>query len=33
MYSDPVVSVLSVRDRATAERAYHLSPNLTVSAR
>jgi hypothetical protein len=33
MYSDPQVSVLSVSDRATAERAYHLNPNLTVSTR
>jgi hypothetical protein len=33
MYSDPVVAVLSVRDRDTAERAYHIMPNLTVSGR
>jgi hypothetical protein len=33
MYSDPVVAVLSVRDRDTAERAYHIVPNLTVSDR
>jgi hypothetical protein len=33
MYSDPAVAVLSVRDRDTAERAYHIVPNLTVSDR
>jgi hypothetical protein len=33
MYSDPSVSELSVRDRATAERAYHVEANLTVTAR
>jgi hypothetical protein len=33
MYSDPVVPVLSARDQATAERAYHIEPNLTVSSR
>jgi hypothetical protein len=33
MYSDPVVAVLSVRDRDTAERAYHIVPNLTVADR
>jgi hypothetical protein len=33
MYSDPVVAVLSERDRDTAERAYHIVPNLTVSDR
>jgi hypothetical protein len=33
MYSDPVVSVLSARDRDTAERAYHLDSDLTVSSR
>jgi hypothetical protein len=33
MYSDPTVSVLSARDRATVERAYHLAPNLTATAR
>jgi hypothetical protein len=33
MFSDPVVSELSVSDRATAERAYHLNPNLTVAPR
>jgi hypothetical protein len=33
MYSDPVVSELSPRDRATAERAYHIQPNLTVGSR
>jgi hypothetical protein len=31
MYSDPTVAALSSRDRATAERAYHLTPNLTVA--
>ena len=33
MYSDPTVSDLSTRDRDTAERAYHVTPNLTVSDR
>lgn len=33
MYLDPTVSVLSARDRATAELAYHVDPNLTVAAR
>ncbi|HET6778134.1 MAG TPA: hypothetical protein VFH26_04550 [Gemmatimonadales bacterium] len=33
MFSDPVVSELSVSDRATVERAYHLNPNLTVAPR
>jgi hypothetical protein len=33
MYSDPAVSALSTRDRATAERAYHIQPNLTVGTR
>jgi hypothetical protein len=33
MFSDPVVSELSVSDRATVERAYHLDPNLTVTPR
>jgi predicted Zn-dependent protease len=33
MFSDPVVSVLSSRDRSTAEVAYHVKPNLTVGAR
>jgi hypothetical protein len=33
MYSDPSVSVLSDRDRATAELAYHVEPNLSVSSR
>jgi hypothetical protein len=33
MFSDPVVSELSVSDRATVERAYHLEPNLTVAPR
>lgn len=33
MYFDPTVSVLSARDRATAERAYHINPNLTVAPR
>lgn len=33
MFSDPVVSELSVSDRATVERAYHLTPNLTVAPR
>lgn len=33
MYADPSVSVLSSRDRATAERAYHVQPNLTVGTR
>lgn len=33
MFSDPVVADLSVSDRATVERAYHLEPNLTVAPR
>jgi hypothetical protein len=33
MYPDPVVAVLSERDRDTVERAYHVVPNLTVSDR
>ena len=33
MFADPVVSGLSPRDRATAERAYHVVSNLTVSSR
>jgi hypothetical protein len=33
MYFNPVVSVLSISDRATIEQAYHVEPNLTVPAR
>jgi hypothetical protein len=33
MYSDPVVSQLSARDRATAEAAYHVQPTLSVNTR
>ena len=33
MFLDPVVSVLSARDRATIERAYHYEPSLGVAAR
>ncbi|MFL5401847.1 MAG: hypothetical protein ACJ8BF_03430 [Gemmatimonadales bacterium] len=33
MYGDPVVPVLSERDRATAELAYHTEPTLTVGPR
>ena len=33
MYADPVVPVLSERDRATVERAYHVEPDLTISNR
>jgi hypothetical protein len=33
MYFDPSVSALSSRDRATAERAYHIQPTLTVGVR
>ena len=33
MFGDPVVSALSARDRATAEAAYHLQPNLSIGAR
>jgi hypothetical protein len=33
MFGDPVVSELSPRDRATAEAAYHLQPNLTIGTR
>jgi predicted Zn-dependent protease len=33
MYADPVVPALSLRDRTTAELAYHLAPDLTISDR
>jgi hypothetical protein len=33
MYTDPVVATLSARDRATAERAYHVEATLTPTAR
>jgi predicted Zn-dependent protease len=33
MFSDPSVAVISPRDRATAERAYHIEPTLTVGTR
>jgi hypothetical protein len=33
MFANPVVSTLTARDRATAERAYHVEPNLTVPVR
>jgi hypothetical protein len=33
MFGDPVVSALSDRDRATAEAAYHLQPNLSIGTR
>jgi hypothetical protein len=33
MYSNPTVSVLSDRDRATAELVYHVEPNLSVTSR
>jgi hypothetical protein len=33
MYGDPTVSVLSSRDRATVERAYHIQPTLSVASR
>jgi predicted Zn-dependent protease len=33
MFVDPVVSTLSARDRATIERAYHVTPNLAAPAR
>jgi predicted Zn-dependent protease len=33
MFADPVAPGLSPRDRATAERAYHVVSNLTVSGR
>jgi predicted Zn-dependent protease len=33
MFGDPVVSELSDRDRATAEAAYHLQPNLSIGTR
>jgi predicted Zn-dependent protease len=33
MYTDPVVSVLSARDRSTAELAYHVEPTLTIAPR
>lgn len=33
MFGDPVVAALSARDRATAEAAYHLQPNLSIGTR
>jgi predicted Zn-dependent protease len=33
MFADPVVSEPSARDRATAERAYHTAPTLTIGSR
>jgi hypothetical protein len=33
MYGNPTVSVLSDRDRATVERAYHIQPSLSVAPR
>jgi hypothetical protein len=33
MFGDPVVPALSSRDRATAEAAYHLQPNLSIGTR
>lgn len=33
MFGDPVVSVLSDRDRNTAEAAYHLQPSLSIGTR
>jgi hypothetical protein len=33
MFVDPVVPVLSRRDRATIERAYHVESNLTLPSR
>ena len=33
MFSDPVVPAPSARDRATAERAYHTEPTLTIGTR
>jgi hypothetical protein len=33
MFSDPSVAAISPRDRATAERAYHIQPTLTVGTR
>lgn len=33
MYVDPVVSVLSSRDRSTAEVAYHTDPTLSLAPR
>ena len=33
MYTDPVVTTLSPRDRATAELAYHTAPTLTIAPR
>jgi len=33
MFGDPVVPALSPRDRATAEAAYHLQPNLSIGTR
>jgi hypothetical protein len=33
MFTDPLVSTLSARDRATVERAYHVESNVTVGER
>lgn len=33
MYADPAVSILSRRDRSTAELAYHTTPTLTIAPR
>jgi predicted Zn-dependent protease len=33
MFSDPIVPAPSARDRATAERAYHTEPTLTIGSR
>jgi predicted Zn-dependent protease len=33
MYSDPIISMISRRDRSTAELAYHTPPTLTIEPR
>jgi predicted Zn-dependent protease len=33
MFGDPAVAELSSRDRATAEAAYHIEPNLSIGTR
>jgi predicted Zn-dependent protease len=33
MYSDPIISTISARDRSTAELAYHTPPTLSIEPR
>jgi predicted Zn-dependent protease len=33
MYSDPIISIISGRDRSTAELAYHTPPTLSIEPR